>query len=99
MTLLEAATHADPYLYYSGLRQNKDLYFDPAPGLWVACGATAVAAILQHPDCRVRPVHEPVPTAIAQGSAGWVFSRLMRMNEGARHQCPRGVIEPALMDV
>lgn len=99
MTLLEAATHADPYLYYSGLRQNKDLYFDPALGLWVACGATAVAAILQHPDCRVRPVHEPVPTAIAQGSAGWVFSRLMRMNEGARHQCPRAVIEPALMDV
>lgn len=99
MTPFEAATHAAPYPYYSHLREKTDLFFDPDLGLWVACGAAAVEAILQQPDCRVRPEHEPVPRAIAQGPAGDVFARLMRMNEGARQQCPRAAIEPALMAV
>ena len=99
MTPLEAATHVDPYPYYAQLRQKSDLYFDSGLGLWVACGASAVEAILQHPDCRVRPAHEPVPPAIAKGAAGRVFAGLMRMNEGTRHQCPRAIIEPALLEV
>lgn len=99
MTPFEAAAHAAPYTYYSRLRQKKGLFFDTDLGLWVACEAAAVEAILQHPDCRVRPGHEPVPPAIAHGPAGGVFGKLMRMNEGARHQCPRAVIEPTLMAV
>lgn len=99
MTPLEAATHVDPYPYYAQLRQKNDLYFDSGLGLWVACAASAVEAILQHPDCRVRPAHEPVPPAIAKGAAGRVFAGLMRMNEGTHHQCPRAVIEPALLEV
>ncbi|WP_455827477.1 cytochrome P450 [Pseudomonas graminis] len=96
MTPFEAATQADPYPYYAGLRQQNGLIFDPVPGVWIASSAKAVEAVLGHPDCRVRPVNEPVPAAIAQGNAGMIFARLMRMNEGPQHLCPRRAIEPAL---
>jgi cytochrome P450 len=99
MTPFEAATHDDPYSYYSHLRQQKELFFDADFGLWIASGAEAVEAILGSPDCRVRPLHEPIPPAIAQGAAGHVFGRLMRMNEGAQHRCPRMAIEPALASI
>jgi cytochrome P450 len=62
----------------------------------VASSARAVAAVLAHPDCHVRPSHEPVPKAIVGGMAGQVFAQLMRMNEGERHRCPRSSIEPGL---
>ncbi|KRP45699.1 Cytochrome P450 [Pseudomonas libanensis] len=99
MTPFEAATHVDPYDYYSRLRRQRELLFDADRGLWIASGACVVEAILQHPDCWVRPPHEPIPAAIAQGAAGNIFGRLMRMNEGMRHQCPRRVIEPALASI
>ena len=96
-----AATHADPYPYYAQLRAEGGLVFHQGLKLWVASSARAVAAVLAHPHCHVRPTHEPVPQAIAQGMAGKVFSQLMRMNEGERQRCPRAAIEPglALMDV
>lgn len=96
MTPLEAATHADPYDYYARLRCLDALVFDAESGMWIASCARSVEAVLAHPDCRVRPLHEPVPSAIAQGAAGQVFARLMRMNEGSAHSCPRAVIKPAL---
>lgn len=96
MTPLDAATHADPYAYYARLRLGPGLSFDATLGLWVASSARMVDAILAHPECRVRPPHEPVPPAIAEGAAGQVFARLMRMNEGTAHRCPRAVIEPVL---
>ncbi|EIK68931.1 putative cytochrome P450 oxidoreductase [Pseudomonas synxantha BG33R] len=96
MTPFEAATHVDPYVYYSCLRQQRELLFDADLGVWIASGAGVVQAILEHPDCLVRPLHEPIPAALGQGAAGHIFGRLMRMNEGAQHQCPRGVIEPIL---
>lgn len=99
MTPLQAATDADPYAYYAVLRRNAPLTFDADLGLWVASRAKTVEAVLAHPDCRVRPLHEPVPNAIAQGAAGQVFARLMRMNEGIAHRCPRSAIEPALAAV
>ncbi|WP_223487189.1 cytochrome P450 [Pseudomonas sp. A-RE-19] len=96
-----AATHADPYPYYAQLRAEGGLVFHQGLKLWVASSARAVAAALAHPDCHVRPAHEPVPRLIAQGIAGKVFSQLMRMNEGERQRCPRAAIEPglALIDV
>ena len=99
MTPLQAATHIDPYPYYAHLRRSDELLFDPELGLWIASRARTVEAILAHPDCRVRPAHERVPKAIAQGAAGQVFARLMRMNEGTAHSCPRAVIAPALAAV
>jgi len=96
-----AATHADPYPYYAQLRAEGGLVFHQGLKLWVASSARAVAALLAHPDCHVRPAHEPVPKAIAQGMAGKVFGQLMRMSEGERQRCPRAAIEPglALIDV
>ncbi|MGF6330207.1 cytochrome P450 [Pseudomonas sp. BS3782 TE3695] len=96
-----AATHADPYPYYAQLRAEGGLVFHQGLKLWVASSARAVAAVLAHPHCHVRPTHEPVPKAIAQGMAGKVFGQLMRMNEGERQRCPRAAIEPglALIDV
>ncbi|MCF5149711.1 cytochrome P450 [Pseudomonas sp. PA-6-3F] len=99
MTPLQAATHVDPYPYYASLRRHEELLFDAELGLWVASRAKTVEAVLTHPDCRVRPLHEPVPKALAQGAAGQVFARLMRMNEGPAHRCPRAAIEPALAAV
>lgn len=99
MTPLQAATHADPYPYYASLRRHDGLLFDADLGLWIASRATTVEAVLAHPDCRVRPLHEPVPAAIAQRAAGQVFAQLMRMNEGVAHRCPRVAVEPALAGV
>ena len=61
-----AATHADPYPYYAQLRADGGLVFHQGLKLWVASSARAVAAVLAHPDCHVRPSHEPVPKAIAR---------------------------------
>lgn len=96
-----AATHADPYPYYAQLRAEGGLVFHQGLNVWVASSARAVAAVLAHPDCDVRPAHEPVPKAIVGGMAGRVFGQLMRMNEGERQRCPRSAIQPglALIDV
>jgi cytochrome P450 len=91
-----AATDADPYPYYARLRAEGGLVFHHGLKLWVASSAQAVAAVLAHPDCHVRPAAEPVPKAIADGMAGKVFGQLMRMNEGERQRCPRSAIEPGL---
>ena len=91
-----AATHADPYPYYAQLRAEGGLAFHPGLNMWVASSARAVAAVLVHADCQVRPAQEPVPRAIADGMAGQVFGQLMRMNEGERQQCPRSAIAPGL---
>ena len=56
MTPFEAATHTDPYVYYSGLRRHNGLLFDADLRLWIASSAKVVEAILGHPDCRVRPL-------------------------------------------
>ncbi|MCM8742842.1 cytochrome P450 [Pseudomonas koreensis] len=91
-----AATHADPYPYYAKLRAEGGLTFDHELKLWVASSARAVCAVLAHAECRVRPLQEPVPKAIASGMAGKVFGQLMRMNDGERQRCPRAAIEPSL---
>lgn len=99
MDPITAATHPDPYPFYATLRATGGLAFDPGLNLWIASSAEAVCAVLHHPDCHVRPAHEPVPKAIAGGSAGRVFGHLMRMNEGERQRCPRAAIAPGLQDI
>ncbi|WHS58043.1 cytochrome P450 [Pseudomonas sp. G2-4] len=99
MDPITAATHTDPYPYYASLQARGGMTFDPQLNLWIACSAEAVCAVLRHPDCHVRPAHEPVPRAIADGPAGRVFGRLMRMNEGERQRCPRAAIAPVLQDI
>ncbi|NBF09155.1 cytochrome P450 [Pseudomonas sp. Fl4BN1] len=97
MDPISAATHFDPYdFYYARLRARGGLTYESRLGLWVASSAAAVAAVLNHPACHVRPPHEAVPKAIAGSPAGALFGRLLRMNDGPRHSCPRATLEPAL---
>jgi cytochrome P450 len=96
MDAIIAATHPDPYPYYTQLRAEGGLVFHQRLNLWVASSARSVAAVLAHPDCHVRPPHEPVPKAIVGGMAGAVFGELMRMNDGERQRCPRSSIQPGL---
>jgi cytochrome P450 len=82
---VEAVRHSDPYSYYRRLREQKPLFFDPLLGLWVASSAAAVQAALAHDGLRVRPAHEPVPSALLGTAAGDVFALLVRMNDGPFH--------------
>jgi len=52
--------------------------------------------VLANPQCRVRPVEQPVPPAIVDTPAGDVFAQLIRMNDGARHAAPRRVLQRVL---
>ncbi|WER49372.1 cytochrome P450 [Cupriavidus sp. WKF15] len=82
---LEAVTHSDPYPYYRALAAHRPFGFDERLGLWIAAGPAEVAAVLAHPDCRVRPAAQPVPPTLAGTAAGELFGRLIRMNDGAAH--------------
>ena len=96
MDAIEAVTHADPYPYYAALAAQAEPFYDPCLKLWIAASAAAVNAVLTHPACRVRPAAEPVPAAIAGGSAGQVFGALVRMNDGGRHAAPKLALQRAL---
>jgi cytochrome P450 len=82
---IEAVRHPDPYPYYRRLREQQPLFFDPSLGLWVASSAAAVQAALAQDGLRVRPAHEPVPTALLGTAAAEVFALLVRMNDGPFH--------------
>ncbi|WP_417329764.1 cytochrome P450 [Halomonas cupida] len=89
MNPLDAPALANPYPWYARLRQQGDLLYHQASRHWVASTAHAVTTLLNHPGCRVRPLDTPVPLALGEGPAATLFSRLMRMNEGNAHRCPR----------
>jgi cytochrome P450 len=84
---IAAVTHPDPYPFYASLVARNPLYRDDGLRLWVASGAEAVSAVLTSDLCRVRPLDEPVPRALAGTPAGEVFRHWMRMNDGRGH-CP-----------
>ncbi len=90
---IDAVTHADPYRYYRHLRERQPLYFEPAIRLWVASGYAVVLEALRSPALRVRPPDEPVPEALLGTPAGAVFTRLVRMNDGAFHAAHRPRVE------
>lgn len=87
--ILAASAHRNPYPYYATLLAGPALVFDAPRGLWIASSAGAVKEVLGNPACRVRPLAEPVPAAIAGSAAGEVFGHLVRMNEGLRHDAPK----------
>ena len=92
---IEAVSSADPYPYYAALAGEHALVWQKE--MWLAGSPALVAEVLTHPLCRVRPAGEPVPAAIAGGSAGEVFGALVRMNDGAaRHDVPKMVLQRAL---
>ncbi|MDX6009080.1 cytochrome P450 family protein [Cupriavidus necator] len=93
---LRAVTDPDPYPYYRELATRQPFYRDDRLGLWVAAGPREVAAVLAHPDCRVRPPAQPVPPALAGTAAGDLFGRLIRMNDGAAHAPLKQILMPML---
>jgi cytochrome P450 len=84
---IAAVTHPDPYPFYADLVAHRPLYRDEALRLWVATSAAAVTAVLTSDLGRVRPLSEPVPTALLGSPAGEIFRHLVRMNDGPGH-CP-----------
>ncbi|MES2041969.1 MAG: cytochrome P450 [Pseudomonadota bacterium] len=96
ITILNAACHPDPYPYYASLREGPALVFDTGLKCWIASRAAVVQQVLESPACAVRPVAEAVPRNIVSGSAGEVFSHLVRMNEGQAHALPKQVIQSSL---
>jgi cytochrome P450 len=93
---IDAVTHRDPYPYYERLLAGPPLHFDDGLGLWVAARAAVVSEVLASPACHVRPTAEPVPAAISGLTAGVIFSHLIRMNDGVRHDGPKRALERAL---
>jgi len=87
--ILAASAHRNPYPFYAALASGPALVFDAPRKLWIASSAAGVKAVLGNPACRVRPVSEPVPSAIVGSAAGEVFGHLVRMNEGLRHDAPK----------
>lgn len=90
---IEAVTHPDPYPYYRSLREERPLFFDESLGLWVASSHAAVSAAFVHPQLRVRPPAEPVPTALLGTPAGEVFAQLVRMTDGDFHAAHKPAVE------
>jgi len=92
-----AATHADPYPFYAGLRAGPPLAWNERLHAWVASRADVIESLLlAHGALRVRPAAEPVPRAIVGSAAGEVFGHLVRMNDGAAHQAHRPALQRAL---
>ncbi|MGK5080711.1 cytochrome P450 [Janthinobacterium sp. HLX7-2] len=96
---LAAVTHAAPYAYYRRLAEGPPLRFDAQLDCWLATGMAGVRAVLEHPDCRVRPVSQPVPDTLAGTPCGAIFMELVRMNDGERHAVPKQVLAQALGQV
>lgn len=96
---LSAVMHPDPYPYYRELAATRPFFREQRLGLWIAAGPSEVAAVLAHPDCRVRPATQPVPPALAGTAAGDLFGRLVRMNDGAAHAPLKALLMPMLAAV
>ncbi|MFS2036937.1 cytochrome P450 [Polaromonas sp. CT11-55] len=97
--ILAASAHRNPYPFYAALAAGPALVFDAPRKLWIASSAAGVKAVLGNPACRVRPVSEPVPSAIVGSAAGEVFGHLVRMNEGLRHDAPKLALQRFLAAV
>jgi cytochrome P450 len=99
LDVLAAVTHPDPYPFYARLADQVQPLFDAERQLWLAASPALVSQVLAHADCRVRPLAEAVPAALAGGSAASVFGALVRMNEGAGHVLPKLVLQRALAGI
>lgn len=95
---LAAVVHPDPYPYYAALAAEP-MRRHEALGLFVAARPRDVEDVLSSPLVRVRPPAEPVPRAIAGGTAGAVFGRLVRMNDGDAHADGKRAVRAALASV
>lgn len=86
---LSAVTAEDPYPYYERLTVEHPLYFDGARNCWVAASSDAVDSVFSNMAFQVRPVDEVVPSSMRGTALGELFSRMVRMTDGANHALRR----------
>ncbi|HEX8807279.1 MAG TPA: hypothetical protein VF741_10025, partial [Candidatus Aquilonibacter sp.] len=60
-------------------------FYDDEMRCWVACSVKAVDAVLGNDGFHVRPQAEPVPSIMQRTPLGELFSRMVRMTDGAAH--------------
>jgi cytochrome P450 len=89
---ITAVTADQPYVYYERLATENPFGYDAGLRCWVAAGPECVEAALTHPALRVRPSTEPVPATMRDTAIGTLFSRMVRMNDGATHASMRNVV-------
>ncbi|PRC95267.1 cytochrome P450 [Solimicrobium silvestre] len=82
-------TATNPYPDYCALLSGPELVFNEQLQCWVASRAAVVDEVFNNPYCLVRPSAEQVPKTLVGSSAGDIFARLIRMNEGNAHACPK----------
>ncbi|AXE29667.1 cytochrome [Chromobacterium phragmitis] len=92
---LAAASHRDPYPYYLELARQ-GWARDQRLGLWLAASHAAASAVLACPACRVRPLDEPAPAALAGLALGETFGRWLRMSEAPIHAPLRAAVAASL---
>ncbi|UTH76145.1 hypothetical protein [Chromobacterium sp. IIBBL 290-4] len=93
--ILLASSHSDPYPFYRSLAEQ-GWHYDASLGIWLAASHRAVRAVLDSPACRVRPLAQPVPPAIAGSILGQTFGRWLRMRDGAAHAGLRRAVMASL---
>ncbi|WP_425148201.1 hypothetical protein [Deinococcus sp.] len=81
---LQAVTHQNPTATYEQLAAQP-FHFSSSLQGWLATAPKDIAAVLEDPRCRVRPLHQPVPTLLTGSMAGEIFSLLARMTDGELH--------------
>lgn len=96
LTPFSAPTSADPYDYYWRLATQRPFYWDQDLNAWVASDASWVAWALHEAGLGVRPLDEPVPKALGDSALADLFSRLVRMNDGSKHECRRIMVASAV---
>lgn len=96
---IAAASHPNPYPYYDSLLDGPPLYFDQEIRMWVAAHANSVSQVFAERACRVRPLTEPVPAALEGRPAGEIFSHLVRMIDGDRHDQQKLALQRALASI
>jgi cytochrome P450 len=95
-SVLQAAMQPDPYPYYVTLLQGPGLPFDTDCGCYLASRTAVIAEVLRHPAARVRPVAQPVPSALQGQRCGEVFAALLRMTDGAQQQHFKAILQRQL---
>jgi cytochrome P450 len=93
---IAAVTSSNPGSIYGELTRHKALVWSDAIEMWVAAHADVVREVLAHPDCLVRPSGEPIPPRLIGTTAGVVFGRLARMNDGDYHNRGKRAISRSL---
>lgn len=96
---ITAVTHYNPYPYYADLVARLPIYRDETARLWIASSAATVTAVLTSNLCLVRPPTEPVPGALLDSPAADIFSRLVRMNDGTKHDYMKSAVSSTLQTI